>query len=198
MNSEAGQDSHHQQQNGSGEGGQPNGPLDESGNVDRIRHILFGNQMRDYDARFHKLEERLAREAGELRNDVQKRLDTLEGFMKSEVESLVNRLQGEHAERNHAIEKLSRDLAETARGLELKLGNLDGQTGKDVRDLRNQLLEQSKALSSEIKDKHEQIKAGLNNEAQLIRGAMTGRESLAEMLSEVALRLKGEFRMPAA
>jgi hypothetical protein len=38
-----------------------NGRLDESGNVDRIRHILFGNQMRDYDARFQKLEERLAR-----------------------------------------------------------------------------------------------------------------------------------------
>jgi ABC-type transporter Mla subunit MlaD len=80
--------------------------------------------------------------------------------------------------------------------LELKLGHLDEQAAKDIRDLRQQLLDQSKALSAEIKDKHDQIKAGLENEAQLIRGAMTGRESLAEMLSEVALRLKGEFRVP--
>ncbi len=41
-----------------------NGATDESGNVDRIREIIFGSQMRDYDSRFQKLEERLAREAG--------------------------------------------------------------------------------------------------------------------------------------
>ncbi len=175
-----------------------NGHIDESGNVDRIRHILFGSQMRDYDGRFQKLEERLARDAEDLRNDVQKRLDGLEGFMKGEVESMVNRLKGEQSERAHALEKLSRDLVETARGIELKIGNLDGQTAKDLRDLRQQLLDQSKALSAEIKDRHEQLKTGLNNEAQQIRGAMTGRESLAEMLTEVALRLKGEFRVPGA
>ncbi len=64
--------------------------------------------------------------------------------------------------------------------------------------LREQLLEQSKALTSEIREKHDQMKAGLNHEAEQIRSAMTGRESLAEMLSEVALRLKNEFRVPGA
>ena len=29
---------------------QENGVIDESGNVDRIRNILFGSQMRDYEA----------------------------------------------------------------------------------------------------------------------------------------------------
>ncbi len=47
--------------------GQENGAIDESGKVDRIRDILFGSQMRDYDGRFQKLEERLTREADELR-----------------------------------------------------------------------------------------------------------------------------------
>jgi hypothetical protein len=60
------------------------------------------------------------------------------------------------------------------------------------------LLEQSKTLSTEINDKHNQLKAGLEQEAQQIRGAMTGRESLAEMLSELSLRLKNEFRVPGA
>jgi predicted nucleic acid-binding Zn-ribbon protein len=175
-----------------------NGTVEESGNVDRIRNILFGSQMRDYDGRFQRLEERLAKEAAELRADLQKRLDGLEAFMKGEAESLTKRLKTEQSERGHAVEKQARDLSETAKGLEMKIGNLDEQTATDIRDLRQQLLEQSKALSAEIKDKHDQIKAGLENEAQLIRGAMTGRESLAEMLTEVALRLKGEFRVPGA
>ena len=67
---------------------QTNGTLDESQNVDRIRNILFGSQMRDYDGRFQRLEERLVRDAAEVRSDLQKRLEALEAFMKGEVESL--------------------------------------------------------------------------------------------------------------
>jgi DNA anti-recombination protein RmuC len=175
-----------------------NGTLDESGNVDRIRNILFGSQMRDYDGRFQKLEERLSQEAAELRGDVQKQLQALESFMKGEVESMTNRFKTEQSERAQSIEQLVRELSETAKRFEFKVNNLDGQLAKDIHDLRQQLLEQSKALSAEIKEKHEQMKAGLAHEAGQIRDAMTGREALAEMLSEVALRLKNEFRVPGA
>ena len=175
-----------------------NGTIDESQNVDRIRNILFGSQMRDYDGRFQKLEERLVRDAAEVRNDLQKRLEALEAFMKGEVESMTNRVRAENAERNQGLGKLAHDLGETAKGLELKLNNLDNQAAKDIRDLRQQLLDQSKALSTEIRERHDQMKAGLEHEAEQIRGAMTGREALAEMLSEVSLRLKNEFKVPGA
>ena len=125
-----------------------NGAIDESGNVDRIREIIFGSQMRDYDSRFQKLEERLAREAGELRGDLQRQLQALETFMRGEGESMSNRLKAEQAERGQAFEQLARGLAETARGLELKISNLDSQAAQDIRDLRERLLEQSKALSN--------------------------------------------------
>jgi hypothetical protein len=177
---------------------QTNGAIDESQNVDRIRNILFGSQMRDYDGRFQRLDERLARESAEVRGDLQKRLEALEAFMKGEVESMTNRVQAENAERTQALGKLAHDLGETARGLELKLSHLDQQAAQGVRDLREQLLEQSKALSNEINEKHGQMKAGLEQEAQQIRSAMTGREALAEMLSEVSLRLKNEFKVPGA
>lgn len=175
-----------------------NGAIDESGNVDRIRNILFGSQMREYDGRFQKLEERLTHDAGELRGDVQRQLHALESFMKGEVESMTNRVKAEQAERGQALERIARDMGETARALELKIGNLDSQAAKDIRDLREQLLEQSKNLSAEIKDKHEQMRGHLDQEAGQIRKAMTGREALAEMLSEIALRLKNEFRVPGA
>lgn len=175
-----------------------NGRIEESSKVDRIRDILFGWQMREYDERFQRLDERLARESAEARADVQKRLEALENFLKGEVESLKNRLNAEQSERGMAIEKLGCDLGETAKALELKIKNLDEHVACEIHGLHQQLLEQSKALSAEIKEKHEQMQAGLNRETEQIRGAMTGREALAEMLSEVALRLKNEFRVPGA
>ncbi len=175
-----------------------NGGIDESGKVDRIRDILFGSQMRDYDGRFQRLEEHLVREVADVRLDVQKRLEVLENFMKGEVESIRNRANAEQSERSSAIEKLGRDLVEAAKNLDSKVNGLAEHAGKEVRDLREQLLDQSKALSAEIREKHEQMKAGVEHEAAQIRGAMTGREALAEMLTEVALRLKNEFRVPGA
>ena len=173
-----------------------NSGIDEAGKVDRIRDILFGSQMRDYDGRFQRLEEHLAREASEVRAETQKRLEALERFIKGEVDSINSRAATEHGERCNATEKLGRDLAETARNLDTKINNLSEQTAKNLGELRELLLEQSKLLSAEIREKHDQMKAGLEHEAAQIRGAMTGREALAEMLSEVALRLKNEFRVP--
>ena len=175
-----------------------NGGIDQTQNVDRIRDILFGSQMRDYDSRFQRLEERLAFEAAGMRGDLQQRLDALEAFMRGELESMMNRLRAENAERHQALAKLAQDLGETARGLDLKINNLDQQAAKDIHDLREQLLEQAKRLGDEIREKHEQMKAGVEHEAQQIRGAMTGREALADMLSELSLRLKGEFKVPGA
>ena len=175
-----------------------NGTIDESGKVDRIRDILFGSQMRDYDSRFQRLDERLTREAAAARADTQKRLEALENFLKGALESLTNRLNTEQFARGHAVEKLAHDLAGTAKALELSTKNLGEHADREFHALRQQLLEQSKALSDEIREKHGQVKADLDREAEQIRGAMTGRESLAEMLSEVALRLKNEFRVPGA
>ena len=40
----------------------PAKPAANEGNVDQIRDILFGGQMRDYERRFEELEERMKRE----------------------------------------------------------------------------------------------------------------------------------------
>jgi hypothetical protein len=175
-----------------------NGAIDETGKVDRIRDILFGSQMRDYDDRFQRLDERLTREAADTRSDIQKRLEALETFIKGALDSVSNRLNTEQFARGHAVEKLTADLAETAKALELATKNLGEHANTEFHALRQQLLEQSKALSDEIREKHGQAKADLDREAEQIRGAMTHREGLAEMFSEVALRLKNEFRVPGA
>ena len=65
----------------------------EAGNVDKIREILFGGNMRDYDKRFSRLEERLAKESSDLRSETKKLFESLEAFVKKEFEALSNRLE---------------------------------------------------------------------------------------------------------
>src|ERR1700735_5916501 len=70
-----------------------NGDAREGANVDKIRDILFGSQMRDYDKRFGRLEERLIKDAESLRDEMKKRFEALEGFVQKEIESLGPRLK---------------------------------------------------------------------------------------------------------
>ncbi|MGB7452352.1 MAG: hypothetical protein WBM36_09530, partial [Lysobacterales bacterium] len=47
-------------------------------NVDQIREILFGNQIRAVDERFQTVEKRVSRESEKLRNTLEKRIHELE------------------------------------------------------------------------------------------------------------------------
>ncbi|MGA9594256.1 MAG: hypothetical protein WBS18_14245, partial [Candidatus Acidiferrales bacterium] len=54
----------------------PGNPATEKGegaNVDKIRDILFGSQMRDYEKRFARLEESVTKALDTLRDDTTKR-----------------------------------------------------------------------------------------------------------------------------
>lgn len=172
------------------------GRIEEGGVVDRIRDILIGSQMRDYDGRLQRIDERLSREAAEARASMQRRFDSLENFLKSEVESASKRLNAEQSEDHTAIEKLGHDLSETVKAFESKIKNLHDYA-REIHDLHRQLLEQSKALSVELKEKHEQMQADLNRNAEQIRTSMIGRQALAEILSEVAQRVENESRSPS-
>src|SRR5688572_33093190 len=78
------------------------------GNIDKVRDILFGGQMRDYERRFNRLDERLLQESADLREDVRKRISALEQFVKQETESLADRINAEHDERTDPTKERSR------------------------------------------------------------------------------------------
>ena len=170
----------------------------ESGNIDKIREILFGGQMRDYERRFSRLEERLTKEASDLREDTRRRFDALESFFKQELEVLSERLQSEQRTRDESVQDLSRVLKDTGQTLERKLSQMDEQTVRNQRDLRQQILDQSKSLSDEIRRKGDELVALVEREVAALGNDKTDRASLAALFNEVALRLNNEFKIPGA
>src|SRR6516162_814208 len=74
-----------------------NGPLagTEVVGVDKIRDLIFGNQMQDYDRRFSKLEERFLQRFKDVESDTARNLSAFESNSKKQVESLVSQLREE-------------------------------------------------------------------------------------------------------
>lgn len=165
-----------------------------AGNLDKVRDLLFGGQMRDYDRKFARLEERLVQETAELRDEVKKRLAAVEAYMKAEVESLSDRLRGEQDARTSADKDALRELRETAQQFEQKTSQLDDLVARTQRDLRQQLHAQRQELGDDIRQRVEDVLARLAREAQELRSDKADRSALAALLTEMAMRLTGELR----
>ena len=161
----------------------------ETASVDKIRDILFGNQMRDYERKFGFLEERLLKEIADLRDETGNRIDSIETYIKKEVESLSDRLKAEQDIRSESDQKTLKELHETAKTLSENVEKLDAKQGKDARDLRQQLLEQSKNLSGEIRKKHQESSTTLHQSVQELQAAKVDRFTLSELLMEMAVRM---------
>ena len=167
------------------------------GNLEKIRDILFGSQVNDFEKRFARLEERLLKETSDSRAEAKKRFDSLEAFIRKEVESLSDRVKAEQGERTESGKELSREIREAARSLEKKIAQLDDVTTKSQRELRQQILDQSKALTEEIRNRIRETATALSREIKELRVEKTDRSALAGVFTEAAMRLTGDSKPPA-
>ncbi|HSE97787.1 MAG TPA: hypothetical protein VLD57_05905 [Blastocatellia bacterium] len=167
-----------------------------AGSIDKIRDILFGAQARDYEKRFVRLEERLTKETSDLREAVRRHFDSLENYIRQEFETLTERLRAEQHDRAEAVQGLSQDMKNSAIAFEKRINQLDDQLSRGTRELRQQILDQSKNFSEEIRQKHEEVSAALERDSQELRDDKASRAALAALFTEMAMRLNNEFTIP--
>ena len=166
------------------------------GNLDKIREILFGTQMRNLEKRLIRLEERQAKDTSELRDEMRRRFDSLEAYVKREMETLGDRIKAEERERTESLKDLSREMKDSNKDFEKRLVHLDDSAVKNQRELSQQLLDRSKNLSDEIQQKYQDISALLEREATELRTDKADRTALATLFTEMAMRLNNDFKIP--
>ena len=163
----------------------------DAGSVDKIRDILFGNQIRDFDRRFSQMEDRLAKATLDLRDETQKRIEALELFFKKELESLKHRIKSESDERADGDSRLNDEMKSTASTLKKGIAQVEEKLSESATELRQQILEQSKSLTAEIQSKSEQASESLRSSTNALDDAKIDRSALAEYFIEMAMHLSG-------
>lgn len=170
----------------------------DAGNIDKIRDILFGNQVRDFDRRFSKAEEQMVKVTSDLREEVSKRLDAIERFFKEELSTLKDRIKTETDKRTDTGKQLTEELKAVGETMEKSIQAAEDKFSEQTTDLRQQILDQSKQLSKEMQEKYEQVGKEINRSADLLEERKIDRSAMAEYLMEVAMRLssqQGESKM---
>jgi hypothetical protein len=183
--------------------------------MEQVRELLFGAQLKNMETRFQRQEERFQRELADSRNALKTRLDSLENFMKSEISSLLNRLKDEQDERAEVIKAeqrernenlkaeqrervesialLAKDLAAAGESFERKLAKLSNSLDNTERELRQLMQAESGALSAKVEEKYQDALDTLSKTASEIRRDMVYRSSFSTMLTEMAVKLSGQW-----
>lgn len=163
-----------------------------SGNLDKIRDILFGERAREHDRRFAQLEQHLIREANDLRNDLKRRFESLELYIKKEVDALTHRLSKEQDVRGESVTKLTQDLTQLAATLEDKARQLEKQSDQAQSHVLQQLTERTSALADDVRARHAETTSALEGAVRDLRAEKTDRAALAAILMDASKRLSEE------
>ena len=165
-------------------------------NVDQIRDILFGGQMRDYERRFVELAQKLEQEAARLRGEMEKRVAALEKRFDDASEKLARQVRQEINDRGKACDDLESRVQQAARTARNEINAALGELQSDLEAAdereRKALAEVAGSLAKASKE-HESALGAARSE---LRSEKVGREDLAALMTELALRLKGDFELP--
>jgi hypothetical protein len=183
--------------------------------MEQVRELLFGAQLKNMETRFQRQEERFQRELADARNALKTRLDSLENFMKSEISSLLGRLEDERDERAEVIKAeqrersenlkaeqrervesvalLAKELAAAGESFERKFAKLSGSLDHAERGLRQLLQAESGALTARVDEKYRDALDALSKTASEIRRDMVYRSSFSTLLTEMAVKLSGQW-----
>lgn len=161
--------------------------------VDKIRDLLFGNQMQDYDRRFSMLAEGFHQKLRDVESETARSLSSLEANLKKQLDSIAGQVREEKDLRTDADKELGHKLLESSQALEKRIGQLSDQLACLERDMNDRVSHDVQGLREEIKRRSDDARATLDRMFAELRDVKTDRSLLAGLFVEVARCLNQEL-----
>ncbi|MCS6959330.1 MAG: hypothetical protein RMK91_04705 [Pseudanabaenaceae cyanobacterium SKYGB_i_bin29] len=166
------------------------------GNIDQIRDIIFGAQLREYNNRFEKLESDLANVHQELRDRIHELKMSFTTELRVAVEALEKKIRTlqttAESERNDLRQQIDRLNRKTTASVDKLTEDLEQATAtlrEEIVETRDKLQEESRSLRLYIQEELERRLSALS-------GSKVSKDDMAEILFELGMRLKGTEFVP--
>lgn len=169
---------------------------DKLGNIDQIRDIIFGAQLREYNVRFDKLESDLFVFQQEMRDRLNEARITFSAELRVAVETLDKKLKAvqltNEEERNELKQQIDRLNRKSSLGIEKLTDDLETSTA----GLRDELSDTRSKLQEDIRILRTYVQEELERRLSALGDLKVSRDDMAEILFELGMRLKGTEFVP--
>lgn len=150
--------------------------------VDKIRDIIFGGQMREYSQRFTQLEKEVVKATTRLERDIDKRISRLETKLTAEVAKLTKSVGAESARRQADVDAAGERLADAENNLLRQLEESHAALSSDLESAREKL----EAL---VKETRLDLTEEFTGETTVLGREKVAATELASLMQDVAKRL---------
>jgi hypothetical protein len=166
-------------------------PADVPG-VDKIRELLFGNQMQDYDRRFSVMEDRFLQKLRDVESETSRGLTSVETSIKKQMESMSAQFRNDKDVLTEADKALDRGLREQIGTLDKRIGQAVDQLGQLEREFMERLERAAQEQREETKRRSEDLHATIERMFSELSNVKTDRNLLAGLFVEIARCLNQE------
>ncbi len=163
------------------------------GNIDKIRDIIFGSKLREYQNRFDKLESEVSLVKQEIKNQIEQVKNTFSTELQATVDSMDQKIRSinltlqnnreDIGETKEQIERVNRKITTTKEAID---EIIDNQTTS----LQDKLSKTREKLENDVSNLKTQIFEELEKQFSLLQDGKVSRDDLAEIMFEVGMRMK--------
>jgi len=162
-------------------------------NVDQIRDILFGGQMKDYERRFRELSQKLDLEMQRVGDLVERKFSLVEKRLDEQGERLTRLIRQESGERGQQLSDLDTRLQQAQRALRSELQAAMNGLELEIKAREERIRESLSESSGSLLDRFAELASALTRTEADLREDKVGRIDLAAMLNDLALRIGGDL-----
>ncbi|MGK7922896.1 MAG: hypothetical protein AB4080_23130 [Trichodesmium sp.] len=163
------------------------------GNIDKIRDIIFGSKLREYENRFDKLESELSIVKQEIKNQIEQ----VKNVFSTELQATVDSMDKKIRSINLSLQNTQEDIGETKQQIERvnrKITTtkeaLDEIIDQQITSVRQDLSQTKDKLENDVSSLKVQIFEELEKRFALLQDAKVSRDDFAEIMFEVGMRMK--------
>ena len=161
------------------------------GNIDQIRDILMGPQLREYENRLTQLEADLSIMRQDLRDRIEEAKTYAAGEMRAAIESLDKKIRAVSLTSSEDSADLRQQVDRTNKKLSNTFEVLNDTLDKQTASLRDELTESRSRLQGEVRSLRDQIFEEIDRQFSVLKTGKVSKDDMAEILFEVAMRVKG-------
>jgi len=161
------------------------------GNIDQIRDIIFGAQLREYDSRIDKVESNLALIQQEMRDRIEQTKTVYATELRAAVDSLEKKLKSLNMTVHNDNSEIRQTIDMVNKKFSGNMESLDNSLEKRTNDLHNELSETREKLQEDIRSLRSYIFEELERRFSLINDGKVAKDDMADILFELGLRIKG-------
>ena len=160
-------------------------------NVDQIRDLIFGNQIKDFEAQFNQLndtlkvmEEKMTKAFNASHTKLQKETERSLEVLEKKIDNLSNSTQRERTKLKELIDNTDENLHE-------QLTNQKDEFTTKLKIMKENVVDDNKKMAENMDAMQKEIQVTLEKSLAGLSDDKLSRDAMAQMFLDVAMKIQG-------